>query len=105
MWLTKLIDGFFAPINAVGSKFSRSFDHSAKINCYELQGDRIIKWKSRRRNESVDVGSIERWRSIPEMVFDIVQIELKDGATVQWLDTYNDLLEILWRVAAEKRYD
>ncbi|HQR07812.1 MAG TPA: hypothetical protein PLN21_13375 [Gemmatales bacterium] len=72
-----------------------------KVGTFELQGDVIVAGSE--RVGSVALDSIKSWKVYPEMGFDVVTIELQDGVSFNWLDTYNDLIVILEARAAERR--
>lgn len=101
-------DRFMGVFDGVGTRFQRAIEKRLRIQCYTLVDGVIVRDRGRRIDDFVEVSQIVRWQVYPEMVFDIVQIELRSGNVVVWLDHYGDLLAILYRAAtpfAEKRDD
>ncbi|QEH38253.1 hypothetical protein OJF2_68510 [Aquisphaera giovannonii] len=62
---------------------------------YELRARTILRRIGPFHKETLPVDDIETWTCYPEMIFDVVEVRLKDGNTVTWLDYKNDLLAIL----------
>lgn len=62
---------------------------------YELRDEKILKDRGRQTSDVISLDEITSWHVDYEMVFDIVTIQLRDGRMIQWLDKYNDLLDIL----------
>ena len=73
-----------------------------KINRYELRGDTIVFQRSLLTVQMIHSADIERWSVQPEMGFDVVRIELRNGDALTWIDKYNDLLTSL-RIVAQSR--
>jgi hypothetical protein len=92
-------------INRVVGKYQRIIARRLKLNTYELDGQPIVRHQGPFRSESIDLACIERWQIIPEMTFDLVLIELKNGTLVKWFDEYDDLLGIMQHVAWTKIFD
>jgi hypothetical protein len=78
-------------------------DHKLKSGVYELQGGELISGRGRRSEHRLAVAEVTRWQVFPEMGFDVVVIDLADGRQLRWIDTYDDLIGILGRVAADKK--
>ena len=73
-----------------------------KNGTYELEGDEIVAGRGRRPNQRIRAREVTAWQIHMEMGFDVVSIKLADGRVVNWIDTYDDLIGILRRVAAGK---
>lgn len=84
-----------APRYALGKWLNRKL----KVGVYELQGGEIVAGRGRRPEDRIAVNEVRAWQIYGELCFDMVVIELADGRTVRWLDTYNDLIAILRKVA------
>lgn len=69
---------------------------------YELRGQEIIRGRGSRSKDRVQVAEVLSWQVHPEMVFDMIQIQLAGGQEVVWLDTHDDLKNILRRAAPGK---
>ena len=91
----------FLTLESFRVKAGRWLAKRFKVGTFELQGDVIIAGTERKRSVALD--SIKTWKVYPEMGFDIVTIELQDGTSFNWFDTYNDLIGILEARAAERR--
>lgn len=86
----------------IGGEFQRAIERRLRINTYETNGTTLIRHNGPFRRRSLELNLIVRWRVIPEMTFDIVDIELADGGSIRWLDRYDDLLSILHQAAGAK---
>ena len=71
---------------------------------YELRGQEIIRGRGSRRQGRLEVREIVSWQVHPEMIFDMIQIRMADGQEVVWLDTYDDLKNVLRRAAPGKKW-
>jgi len=70
-------------------------DKVLRVNTYRLVGDTLVKGRGTRRNSRIRLADVKSWQILPEMGFDVVMIELESCETYQWLDDYNDLIEVL----------
>jgi hypothetical protein len=68
---------------------------------YHLERNSIVKNGS--ATDRVGVGDIVAWSEYPEMVFDIVCINLANGEAIQWLDDSGDLVKILRENVGDKQ--
>lgn len=80
-------------------------DYLLRIDTFDFDGKDIISNHGRWKTERISADHIVKWQVYPEMVVDIVEIELKDGHIVHWHDKYNDLLSILRRIAKGKQVE
>lgn len=78
-------------------------DHKLGVDVYELRDRSIVKDRGRSPADVVALEAIASWHVEYEMIFDIVTIQLKNGAALRWLDKYNDLLDILRTEARAKQ--
>lgn len=78
-------------------------DNLLHIETFDFDGRDIISNQGRWRTERIAADHIVKWQVFPEMVVDVVEIELKDGTVICWHDKYNDLLSILRKVAKDKQ--
>ena len=62
---------------------------------YELRGQEIIRGKGSRPEDRLQVAEVLSWQGHPEMVFDMIQIQLAGGQEVVWLDKHDELKDIL----------
>ena len=83
-------------------RFERWLDHKLKSGVYELQGSELVSGRGRRPEDRLAIADVRSWQVFPEMGFDIVEIVLAGGQRVRWIDTYDDLINILRRVAADR---
>ena len=74
-------------------------DHKLKNDVYELCGSEIIRGRGLSSDSRLQVADVRAWQIFPEMGFDVVEITLADGRRVRWFDKYDDLTDILRRVA------
>ena len=86
-------------------KFQTWLDHTLKNGVYEIQGAEIVCSRGRRPDHRLPISELRAWQVYPEMGFDIITIELTGGRQLRWIDTYDDLISILRRVAPEKEAD
>jgi hypothetical protein len=77
-------------------------DHKLKRGVYELRADEIIFGRGKRPDHRLVVTELDSWQIYPEMGFDLVVIGLAGGGERRWIDTYDDLISILRKVAPEK---
>jgi hypothetical protein len=103
-WKEDFIRKIFRIISLEGSLFRLQswLEHKYRINVYELKDNEIISGRGRHPRDRISVEQIKSWQIYPEMVFDIVLIELMDGCVIQWHDRYKDLIAILKQVAADR---
>lgn len=73
-----------------------------RLNTFRFDGRKIIKYRGLRQ-DVVALADVVDWSVSSEMGFDVVHIRLNDGRSVRWIDTRDDLLEILIREAGERR--
>jgi hypothetical protein len=73
--------------------------HNLKHGVYELQGDEVVSGRGRRPQDRFRVDEIRTWQIQAGGPIDVIVIELANGRTLNWLDTYDDLIAILRRVA------
>lgn len=62
---------------------------------YTQKCDEIVRHVGWFKTERIAIKQIRNWSVEPEMVFDIVAIELHDGSRRVWFDYDDDLLELL----------
>lgn len=89
-------------LNRIGFRLQKWFAHRFKVGVYGRRNDEIIVWRGLRKPDRIQIEEIESWQMFPDMTFDIVEINLKNGYRWQLLDIYNDLIAIL-REAARNR--
>lgn len=74
----------------------------SKSDSYEIRGDEILRGRGSGPENRLLISELTAWRIYPEMVFDVVEMTLADGRQVVWLDTHDDLIGILRRVAGHR---
>jgi hypothetical protein len=72
---------------------------------YALEGDVIVATRVHRGERRIRLSEVEAWCAHPEMTFDIVEIQLRDGRSIRWFDVYDDLLGILREHAREREVE
>jgi len=97
-----LVGRVLAFLSAASRALSTSLDRALRCGVYELRGEEIISGRGRHSDARIDVRDIVAWEIYPEMGFDVVDIELTDGRSLVWCDTYDDLIAILRQVAADR---
>jgi hypothetical protein len=70
-------------------------------HCRYAEG-KVLRHRGLFTCDEIRVDDIVGWSVVPEMVFDIVTIWLRDGTVVRWLDTDDSLLETLRQHAASQ---
>jgi hypothetical protein len=78
-WLNRLLEKVFK---------MRRFDW------YELKDNEIVK-HSLDASRRIHIKEILSWTVTNEMLFDLVEIQMKNGEIIVWEDYYNDLVSIL----------
>ena len=74
-----------------------------KIDSYEVRDESLVRHRGRFcKMEVISLNEIEEWSVTDEMTFDIVDMEMKDGTKVRWLDIDDSLKSLLRRVAADR---
>jgi hypothetical protein len=97
------IERWLSVANGVANKCERALARTLRIDCYEMRDNVVTKHRGPFRAESIIIDDINRWWIVHEMTCDIVYIERYDGTVVRWLDSYNDLIEILERTLVARR--
>jgi len=90
---------------ALLNTFRSWLDHKLKNDVYELRGSEIVRGRGSRPEDRLPVADVRAWQIHPEMGFDVVSITLTDGQEIRWFDKYDDLTEILRRVAPSGELD
>jgi hypothetical protein len=80
-------------------------DHKLRSDEYELCGCEIVRGNGSRPEDRLRAADVKSWQICPEMVFDMIEITLADGRRFVWLDTHDDLIGILRRVAPKAELD
>lgn len=101
--LAKFLDSLFEILGGIGATVKKRLDRWLKIGTYETDAVVIARhrglfWEP----DCIEISRIPGWWTIPEMGFEIVDIELEDGSQLRWLDTYGDLRSALRSSAEEK---
>ena len=68
----------------------------------EIKGKNIVFRKSLFTFDTIQSSHIKSWSIYPEMGFDVVVIELENGESFTWMDTYNDIITNLRKLASSK---
>jgi len=102
MWRQSPVERFIAILCAPSGVFTKWLQHILKIGVYELRGGEIISWRGWRPEVRLEARTIVAWRVHAEMGFDIVAIELEDGSILNWIDKYNDLINVLRKIASDR---
>ncbi len=67
-----------------------------RIGSYDFKDEKIIKNNGVfGAKEEIPISQIDEWEIYPEMGFDIVILRTKEGGRAQWIDRYDDLINIL----------
>lgn len=77
-------------------------DHLLKINVYEARRTRIVRKRGWRPDDLIEARDIAAWRIHAETGFDIVEIEMKDGRCLNWVDRYDDLIRALRSTSGDR---
>ena len=83
-------------------RFRSWIDHTLKSGIYEVQGSEIVCGRGWGSDHRLRIPEVKAWQIYPEMGFDVVTIDLTSGEQRRWIDTYDDLIAILRRIAPEK---
>jgi len=92
-------------IRSLMHRITKWYEQKLGIGVYGLKGSEIIKYRGIRKPITIPVDEIESWTVYPEMVFDIVIVNLKNGYYWQLLDKYNDLIGILKLVEKDRELE
>lgn len=97
-----LVERVLAFLSAPSRALSTSLDRALRCGVYELRGQEIISGWGRHSDARIDVRDIVAWEIYPEMGFDVIDIQLADGRSLVWCDTYDDLIAILRQVSGDR---
>jgi len=82
----------------IGHRTVRTMKRVLRCSEYTLADSAIIWREGWRKTERVEISQISFVRVVPEMVFDIVILHLKDGRELRWIDPYGELTRLLHRI-------
>lgn len=91
-----------AMIRRLFAAITSGLSRALRIGAYTVEGELLTKRDGLWRTKSINLGDIRSWACFPEMVFDIVEIRLKTGESLRWLDACGGLTRALRRRAPER---
>lgn len=86
-----------------GAPLASWIDHKLGRGTFELRGEIIVRGRGACETDFVRVSDIESWTDYGDPWISVVPMRLRDGRTIEWIDSHSELEIILLRVAPEKR--
>ena len=87
---------FLYRIESLFARLEKRLNIFLRINSYDFMDGKIIKNNGIfGAKDEIPISQISEWEIYPEMGFDVVILKTKEGGRAQWIDRYNDLIDIL----------
>jgi hypothetical protein len=82
-------------IESLFSRLEKRMNVALRIGTYEFKDGKIVKNIGLWRAVEISTDELQEWQIIPEMGFDVVILKTKGGQQVVWIDSYDDLVNVL----------